>query len=167
MIISALMLLAATAWTVAVVDTIVESANAAKGQLVAFGRTIASPGPTTVIWILCVLAASAALAMAAAIGRIRDRRYGRGMSAEIDARLASQAQEDARNEGRRQLLSWRLAELRTQVEDLTEQRDRLNRELGGSEYREDRLVDVGLRRRRRPDRGVVVMPETQETRPGN
>jgi hypothetical protein len=159
---NALALVFATAWAVAVTDTVIESAHAAAGKFVVFGKTVGSPGTSAVVWILCILAASAGLAIALAWGNVRERRRERRMSAEMDDRLIAIAQRETGLEGRGQLLSWRLAELRSQVAELTARRDKLKRELGEGEIREDRLVAVGLHRR--PDPEVVVLPEVQGSR---
>jgi hypothetical protein len=161
---SALALVFATAWAVAVTDTVIESTHAAAGKLVVFGTILGSPGTSPVVWILCTLTASAGLALAFAWGNIRERRFERLMSAQMDKRLFAIAQRETGHEGRGQLLSWRLAELRGQVAELTARRDALKRELGEGEIREDRLLGVGLHRRPDPDPGVVVLPEVQGSR---
>jgi hypothetical protein len=161
---SALALVFATAWAVAVTDTIIESTQAGSSKLVVFGNTLGSLGTSAVVWILCILAASAGLALAFAWGNVRERRLERRMSAQMDERLVAMAQRETGLEGRGQLLSWRVAELRAQVAELTARRDELKRELGEGEIREDRLVGVGLHRRPDPDPSVVVVPEVQGSR---
>jgi hypothetical protein len=106
---SALALVLATAWAVAVTDSITETTHAAAGRFVVFGKTVGSPGTSAVIWILCILAASAGLAMAFAWGYVRERRIERRMSAQMEERLIAIAQRESGLEGRGQLLSWRLA----------------------------------------------------------
>jgi hypothetical protein len=159
---SALALVFATAWAIAVTDTVIESTHVAAGKLVVFGKTVGSPGTSPVVWILCILAASAGLALAFAWGNVRERRLERQMSAQMDKRLIAIAQRETGMEGRGQLLSWRLAELRGQVAELTRRRNELKRELDEGEIREDKLVAVGLHRR--PDPDVVVMPEVEGSR---
>ena len=75
------------------------------------------------IGVLCVVSASAALAMAVAVARARARRIERRMAAELDVRWAALAERDAGDVARKNLLSWRVAELQTLVEQLLAERE--------------------------------------------
>ena len=58
------------------------------------------------------VSASAALAMAIAVAYARGRRLERRMAAELDERWAALAERDAGDAARKNLLSWRIAELK-------------------------------------------------------
>jgi hypothetical protein len=119
----------ATIWTAAVAETILESARTYGGSLVLFGQTLATPGIRPGILILTGLAASAALAWAAAVAYARGRLLERRMAAELDARYDEITAKAAGDVARAGLLSWRVAELRTSVEVLTAHRDELLAEM--------------------------------------
>ena len=151
------LLVLATVWAVVVTDGVVESAHTGGGDLVEFGRRLASPGVPEGIWILAGLAASAAFAVAMAFGSVRERRLSRRMTVNRDEQWTERAHRDAGDEGRGRLLAWRLAELQTQIAELTARREELRLEVGEEELREDRLTSVGLQPR--PGHPVVVVPE--------
>jgi hypothetical protein len=119
----------ATAWSALVVDTIVESTEAGGGSIVTFRTTLLIPGVRVGVLILCGLAASAGLAMATAVAYARGRRLERRMAAELDARYQEMTARAAGDVARAGLLSWRVAELRTSMHDLTGQRDQLLAEM--------------------------------------
>ena len=119
----------AAGWATLVVDTIVESTNAGSGSIVALRRTLFTPGVRPGVVILCGLAASAGLAMAAAVAYARGRRLERRMAAELDARYQEMTARAAGDVARSGLLSWRVAELRTSMQDLTGRRDQLIAEM--------------------------------------
>lgn len=119
----------AAAWTALVAETIVESARAFGGSIVAFHRTLLTPGIRPAILILCGLAASAGLAWAAAVAYARGRRLERRMAAELDARYQEMTAKAAGDVARAGLVSWRVAELRTSMEELSERRDQLLAEM--------------------------------------
>jgi hypothetical protein len=119
----------AAAWTAFVVETIVESARAFGSSILFLRRTLLTPGIRPGILILCGLAASAGLAWAAAIGHARRRRLKRRMAAEIDARTEEMKVQAAGDAARAGLLSWRIEELRTSMDDLTERRDQIVAEM--------------------------------------
>jgi hypothetical protein len=120
---------AAAAWTSLVVDAIVESTAAGSGTIVVLGRTLFVPGVRVGVLILCGLAATAGLAMAAAVAYARGRRLERRMAAELDARYQEMTARAAGDVARAGLLSWRVAELRTSMQDLTGRRDQLVAEM--------------------------------------
>jgi hypothetical protein len=160
---AAFLVVLATAWTVVVTDAVIESSRTGGRSLVEFGRHLATPGVPEGIWILSALAASAALAFAFPLGSVRERRVRRRVSADVNSRWAARAHKEAGGEGRSRLLAWRLAELQTEIAELTAQRDELRRDVEEVEVREDRLTSVGLHRR--SERPLVVLPEAPEGRP--
>jgi tRNA A37 threonylcarbamoyladenosine modification protein TsaB len=119
----------ASAWSALVVDTIVESTEAGGGSIVALRTTLLVPGVRVGVSILCGLAASAGLAVAAAAAHARGRRLERRMTAELDARYQEVTARAAGDVARAELLSWRVAELRTSMKDLIGQRDQLLAEM--------------------------------------
>ena len=115
----------ATVWSIVVVETIIESVRAFAGSIVFAGQTLYEPGTQTEILILCGLAASAGLAWAAAVAYARGRRLERRMAAELDARYQEMTAQAAGDVARAELVSWRVAELRTSMEALLTQRDEI------------------------------------------
>jgi hypothetical protein len=115
----------ATAWTAVVVETIIESARAFGGSILFLGRTMLTPGIRPGVVILCGLAASAGLAWAAAVAYARGRRLERRMAAELDARYQEITAKAAGDVARAGLLSWRVTELRTSMDELTARRDEI------------------------------------------
>jgi hypothetical protein len=122
-------IVAATLWTAAVVETIVESVRAFGGGIQIFGRTIITPGIRPSIFVLCALAASAGIAWAAAIAYARGRRMERRMAADLDERYQEMSTRAAGDIARAELASWRANELRTTVEDLARQRNEILAEM--------------------------------------
>lgn len=112
-----------TLWTAFVVETIIESARAFGGSILFLERTLLMPGIRPGILILCGLAASAGLAWTAALAYERGRRLERRMAAELDERYQETTTQAAGDVARAGLLSWRVAELRTSMDSLTERRD--------------------------------------------
>ena len=84
-----------------------------------------TPGIRPGVLILCGLAASAGLAWAAAVAYARGRRLERRMAAELDARYQEITTKAAGDVARAGLLSWRVAELRTSMDELTARRDEI------------------------------------------
>ena len=115
----------ATVWSAVVVETIIESVRAFAGSIVLLGRTISEPGTQTEILILCGLAASAGLAWAAAVAYARGRRLERRMAAELDTRYQEMTTQAAGDVARGELVAWRVAELRTSMDELIARRDEL------------------------------------------
>ena len=99
-----------------------ERSNGRAGRSCCSATSLAAPAVSATIVILCVVSASAALAMAIAVAYARGRRLERRMAAELDARWAALAERDAGDAARRKLLSWRIAELQTLVEQLLAER---------------------------------------------
>lgn len=120
---------AATLWTAAVVETIVESVRAFGGGIQIFGRTLIAPGIRPSIFVLCGLAASAGLAWAAAIAYARGRRMERRMAADLDERYQDMSTRAAGDIARAELASYRANELRTTVDDLAHQRNEILAEM--------------------------------------
>jgi hypothetical protein len=119
----------ATLWTAFVVETIIESARAFGGSILFLGHTLLTPGIRPGILILCGLAATAGLAWTAALSYERGRRLERRMAAELDARYQEMTTQAAGDVARAGLLSWRVAELRTSMDGLTERRDEILAEM--------------------------------------
>ena len=112
----------AALWCAISFELVVESARTQGQELVLFGNVLAAPAVSVTIVVLCVVSASAALAMAIAVAYARGRRLERRMAAELDARWAALAERDAGDAARKNLLSWRVAELQTLVEQLLAER---------------------------------------------
>ena len=113
----------AAAWCAIAFELVVESARTQGRALVVFGNLLAAPSVAVTIGVLCVVSASAALAMAVAIARAHTHRIERRMAAELDVRWAALAERDAGDVARKNLLSWRVAELQTLVEQLLAERE--------------------------------------------
>ena len=113
----------AAAWCAIAFELVVESARTQGRALVLFGNLLAAPSVEVTIGVLCVVSASAALAMAVAIARAHTRRIERRMAAELDVRWAALAERDAGDVARKNLLSWRVAELQTLVQLLHAERE--------------------------------------------
>ena len=113
----------AAVWCAIAFELVVESARTQGRALVLFGELLAAPSVAVTIGVLCVVSASAALAMAVAVARAHTRRIERRMAAELDVRWAALAERDAGDVARKNLLSWRVAELQTLVEQLLAERE--------------------------------------------
>ena len=113
----------AAVWCAIAFELVVESARVQGRALVLFGDVLATPSVSVTIGVLCLVSASAALAMVIAVARARERRLERRMAAELDARWAALAERDAGDMARKNLLSWRVAELQTLVEQLLAERE--------------------------------------------
>jgi hypothetical protein len=111
----------ASVWCAVVVEVVQESVRTEGLAVAAFGRVLAAPPLDVTIVTLCVLSASAALAMVTAVAYARGRRLERRMAEELDARYADLAEHDAEDAAHR-LLTWRLAELQTLVDRLLDER---------------------------------------------
>jgi hypothetical protein len=140
-------LLLATVWTVGVVDAVVESADTRGRTLTAFGRQLFEPGVPAGIYILCGLAASAALALVTTVARVRGRRLERQMAAELDDRAEELSHRAAGDAAREQLLRHRIAELQTSLDDLAARRDEAYEELRSTRDRTVRLHDAATSQR--------------------
>ena len=134
----------ASVWCAVSIEMVFESARAHGQAVILFGHVVATPPLTATIVTLCVLSASAALALVIAVAHGRGRRLERRMAAELDARWAEIAERDAGDTARRELLLWRLAELQTLVDNLLAERQRS------------------------PERGrhLVIVPEAEPVGPG-
>jgi hypothetical protein len=116
-------IVAAALWSAICAEMVIESARAHGRQLVLFGNVVAAPSVSVTIVVLCVVSATAALAMVTAVAYARGRRLERRMVAELDARWGEISERDAGDAARRELLSWRVVELQTLVDTLVAQRD--------------------------------------------
>jgi hypothetical protein len=132
-------IVAATAWTAAVVQTIIESVRTFGGSIQFLGRTLIAPGIRPGIVILCGLAASAGLAWAAAVAYARGRRLKRRMAAELDARHQEMTTRAAGDAARTGLLTWRIGELRTSLDELIAKRDRAQADVELAQRRSEEL----------------------------
>jgi hypothetical protein len=157
------LLVLATVWTVIVTDAVVESGRTGGRTLVEFGRHLASPGVPEGIWILAGLAASAAFAFAYSLGAVRERRVRRRVTVDLSEQWTNQSHREAGDEGRSRLLAWRLAEIQTEIAELTARREELRLDVKEEELPEDRLTSVGLHRR--SDQPLIVVPESPEHQP--
>jgi len=113
----------AAVWCALAFELVAESARIQARALVLFGEVLAAPSVAVTIGVLCVVSASAALVMTVAVARARERRIERRMAAELDARWAALAERDAGDVARKNLLSWRVSELQTLVEQLLAERE--------------------------------------------
>jgi hypothetical protein len=113
----------ATVWCAIAFEMVAESTRVQGRALVLFGDVLAAPSMSVTIVVLCVVSASAALAMVIAVAHAREHRLERRMAAELDARWAALAERDAGDADRKNLLSWRVAELQTLVEQLLAERE--------------------------------------------
>jgi hypothetical protein len=132
-------IVAATVWTAAVVETIIESVRTFGGSIQFFGRTLIAPGIRPGVMILCGLAASAGLAWAAAVAYARGRRLERRMAAELDARYQEMTTRAAGDAARAGLITWRIGELRTSMDELIAKRDRAQSEMELAKRRTEEL----------------------------
>ena len=113
----------AAVWCAIAFEMVAESARVQGRAIVLFGDVLAAPSVTVTIAVLCLVSASAALAMVVAVAHARERRLERRTAAELDARWAALAERDAGDAARKNLLSWRVAELQTLVEQLLAERE--------------------------------------------
>jgi len=121
----------ATVWTAVVVDVVAESASSGGTNISLLGHAIASATPQTGVICLAALAASAAIGLAAALAFVTNRRMGRRMAAELDARWeevvrnqASEARPDARAS---QFFEWRRDKLLAEMQQIRERTAALRR----------------------------------------
>ncbi len=133
----------ASVWCALVVEVVQESVHTEGLAVVAFGHVLAAPPLDVTIVALCVLSASAALAMVTAVAYARGRRLERRMAEELDARYADLAGRDSGDAAHR-LLTWRLAELQTLV---------------------DRLLDERMAGTAKDRRHLVIVPDVSVTPP--
>jgi uncharacterized membrane protein YccC len=110
-------------------DLVVESADTGGATLVAFGRTLGSPGLPHGTWILCGFSALAAVLFVAAIMNQRSRSIERRVAGEYDAKYEALSQRHAGDIARAHLAEGRAKELEDTVDVLTSQRDTVYREL--------------------------------------
>lgn len=157
MVISVLFLVLATGLSVAVIQSVIDSAKTDVATIIMFDRVLLEPGLPAGIWILCGMSAAAALAWVAAVAHIRGLRLERRMAAELDARyqeLSSSATGDA---ARAHLLEARVAELQTWYERSTRERDEALMQLEEVQEELHRLQVEASRA------SVVAIPEASET----
>jgi hypothetical protein len=121
---AALLVSIAAAWTAVVVDVVAESASSGGRTISLLGHAITRATPRTGVIYLAVLAASAALALAAAISFVSGRRMERRMADELDDSWDALSRKEA-SQTRLELFEWRAGELDTTVNQLVRQRDNL------------------------------------------
>ncbi|HTG46689.1 MAG TPA: hypothetical protein VK646_03440 [Actinomycetota bacterium] len=129
MVLAGSLLLFATGWAVVAVDVVIESARSGAREIWAFGHLVATPGVPAGIWIVCAVSATAALAVVTAVAYVRGRRLERRLAAELDESRTEMARRGAGDAARMRLLSWRVAELQTLVDQLLAEREAGEREL--------------------------------------
>jgi hypothetical protein len=129
----------ATIWTAVVVETILESGRTYGVSIVFLRRELLRPGIRPGLFILCGLAASAGLAWAGAIAYARGRRREREMAAELDRRYQEITTKAAGDVARAGLTSWRIEELRTSMEGLSDRREQLLAEMELAQRRTSEL----------------------------
>ena len=154
----------AIAWSGLVADALVESGRNS-GAIVVFGRTLVAPGPTPATLILYGFAASAGLAVAAAVAYAHGRRLERRMAEELDERYREITTKAAGDVARAGLLSWRVAELRTSLQDLVARRDELLAEMEYARRRTDELRALSEDYRRSLDElqeRLILIPEIED-----
>lgn len=160
-----LSLAAAGAWTALVADTVWESAHAGGGSIVAFGRTLATPGVRPGVAILAGLAASASVALTAAIALVRGRGLERRMAADLDERYREITARAAGDVARAGLVAWRVAELRSSMEQLSDRREQVLAEMELARRRTAELRALSEDYRRSlaelQDR-LIVLPEIED-----
>lgn len=157
----------AAAWATLATQLVLESARAGRG-LVLFGQLLADPGPGWTLVIVAAVAASAAVAMCAAVGDVRGRRLERRMAAELDARWDELARIETEQRERRDQLAGRVAGLHRQLEALMRERAEIEQHVQ-AERLEARSIRTSIHRTARSlDQmladidGVVAVPEAEE-----
>ena len=108
----------ASLWSAIAAELVVESARSGGSALVFMGRLLVAPTRTETVVILCIVSASAALAMATAVSYVRGRRLEQRMAEELADRWAELAEREIAEKARRELLSWRIGELHSLVDEL-------------------------------------------------
>lgn len=163
--ITVLSFVGALAWTAVVADVVWESARVGGASIVAFGRTIATPGARPGILVLVALAATAGVVLTAAAAALRGRRLERRMAAELDERYREITTRAAGDVARASLLSWRESELRTSTEALSARREELIAEMELARRRTAELRALAQDYRRSltelQDR-LVVLPDIED-----
>jgi hypothetical protein len=112
----------ASLWCAVATELVLESARSGGRALVFFGRVLAAPPPGAEVLILCAISASAGLAIAIAVAHGRGRMLERRMAEQLDARWAELAEREVADKARKDLLSWRIAELHSLVDELLAER---------------------------------------------
>jgi hypothetical protein len=119
----------ATVWTALVAETVIESARTLGGSIVVFGRTLLNPDPRVGVLILCALSASTALVWTVVVAYVRGRRLERRMAAELDEKYQEITTRAAGDVARAGLVTWRIGELRTSMEELSDRREQVLAEM--------------------------------------
>jgi hypothetical protein len=125
---AALLVSVAAVWSAVVVDVIAESASSGGRTISLLGHTLTRATPQTGVIYLAVLAASAAIALAAAIAFASGRRMERRMAGDLDDRWDALSRKE-QSETRLELFEWQVGELDTTVNQLVRQRDNLLQEM--------------------------------------
>ncbi len=140
-------LVLAAVWTAVVVDVVVESGDGGGQTLTAFGRRLFEPGVPAGVFILCGLAASAALALVTTVARVRGRRLERRMAAELDDRVVDASHRAAGDAAREQLLRHRIGELQTSLDGLVARQHEAEEELRAARDRTIRMHEAATNQR--------------------
>ncbi len=155
----------ATAWTALVAETVIESARVSGRSIVVFGQTVLTPGTRPGILILCGLAASTALAWTAVVAHVRGRRLEQRMAAELDERYQEITTRAAGDVARAGLISWRVDELRTSMEELSERREQILAEMELARRRTSELralSDDYMRTLSELQDRLIVLPDIED-----
>lgn len=161
-----------TVVTVLVGDTVVESVLDGGEGIVAFGGAARfDESASMTLTILTIASAAAAFLWAAAIAAAHGRRLEGRMAKELDERWDAQSRHNAGVEGRNKLLEFRVAELHTKLEELTDRRDALVQEVRGVRRRTSELQNIAHEQRQTilrltgeagDEDEVVVVPEPEK-----
>jgi hypothetical protein len=121
------------AWSTFVVAVVAGSARFGGRTISLFDHRLLTPGEPLGVWILTAFSATAGVALACSIASARARRLRRRMAAEFDARWDELSRRNLGLQARQEMLRRRVSELRSHVGELTDRRNALLEEVGGSD----------------------------------
>ena len=163
-----LFLVITTVVTALVGDAVIETIlDGSEGVVVFGGAARFDASASTTLTILTTLTAAAALAWATALAFARGHWLERRMAEELDARWDAQSRHNAGVEGRNKLLEFRVAELQTKLEELTDRRDALVQEVRAVRRRTSELQNIAHEQRQTilkltgDEDELVVVPEPE------